>query len=461
VTVTVSSSTTAGTCGLQDSSNDVDAEAADVYTSGSNTLSSPTIDVSAANESAICAENSGTSVTVTSPAITSSSAGGNQNDSSFYGTDAAVLAYGASSSSASGATIIVTGGTIATTGQYGNGAFASGDGANVTLTGTTITATGGNAHGADAAYAGTLNLTNVTATTSGASSSVVATDRGGGTVTVSGGTFTSSGQRSAGVYSTGAITAVGSSFLAGNAEAVVVEGLNSVTLKNTTLTSSGGDDRGIFLYQSTSGDASSGTATFTMTSGSITYTCSATACSQGSASSGQNNPATMFSVANTTAIVNLTGVSVTNNVATLLTAAALNSGTWGTAGSNGGNITFNASGTTLTGNVIVDDISTAAIALSDSSSLSGEINNADTGESVSLTLDGTSTWTVTGTSYLTSLSGLVISGTAVSNITGNGHCAFYSGSVSSTGGASSSSATYTLSGGGYLAPAGTTGLTCD
>jgi hypothetical protein len=387
--------------------------------------------------------------------------GSNQNDSSFYGTDAAVLAYGSSSSTASGGTITITDGTITTTGQYGNGVFASGDGATVNITGTTINASGANAHALDAAYDGTLNITNVTGTTTGASSSVVATDRGGGTVTVTGGSFTSSGLRSAGIYSTGAITATGGTFTANDAEAVVVEGVNSATLKNITLSSTGGDDRGIFLYQSTSGDASSGTATFTMTGGSLTFTCSTTACSSGSTSSGQNNPATMFSVANTTGVVNLTGVTITNNVSTLLTAQALNSGTWGTAGSNGGNITFNASGTTLTGNVIVDDISTAAIVLSSSSALSGEINNAGTGKTVSLTLDSTSSWTVTGTSYLTTISGLVVSGSAITNVTGNGHCVYYATSATSTGGVSSTSATYTLSGGGYLAPSGTSGLTCN
>jgi hypothetical protein len=168
----------------------------------------------------------------------------------------------------------------------------------------------------------------------------------------------------------------------------------------------------------------------------------------------------MFSIANTTADISLTGVMITNNVGTLLTAEALNSGTWGTAGSNGGKVTFTASGTALTGNVIVDDISTAAVSLTDASTLSGEINNAATGETVSLALDSTSNWTVTGTSYLTTLTGLELNGTTVTNIVGNGHCVYYSGSTIN---GSSSSTTYTLSGtsGGYLAPKGTSGLTCE
>jgi hypothetical protein len=76
---------------------------------------------------------------------------------------------------------------------------------------------------------------------------------------------------------------------------------------------------------------------------------------------------------------------------------------------------------------------------------------------VSLTLDKGSTWTVTGTSYLTTLTGLDLNGATVNNIDGGGHCVYYSGTVNG----SNSAATYTLSGGGHLAPAGSTGLNCE
>ena len=172
--------------------------------------------------------------------------------------------------------------------------------------------------------------------------------------------------------------------------------------------------------QGNSGDATAGTSIFTMTNGSITYTCDATAssanpCPTGLASNNQNSPATLFSVANTTATITLTDVTVTNTTPTnansngiLLTAAALNSGT---SGSNGGNVTFNAFGETLVGDVIVDAISTANLSLAADtasnpvpSTLTGTINGANSGGNVNLTLDATSTWVVTGNSYLTTLS---------------------------------------------------------
>jgi hypothetical protein len=180
----------------------------------------------------------------------------------------------------------------------------------------------------------------------------------------------------------------------------------------------------------------------------------------------------LFAVADTTAAISLTDVAVTNDTptttdinGTLLTAQALS--LWGTSGANGGNVAFTAKGETLTGDVIADSISTAALTLNEDSSatpvpstLTGAINNANSGGTVGLTLDSASSWTVTGTSYLTTLSGLVISGSnVVSNIDGGGHCVYYSGNING----SSSTTTYTLSGtnGGYLAPVGTTGLTCN
>jgi len=121
----------------------------------------------------------------------------------------------------------------------------------------------------------------------------------------------------------------------------------------------------------------------------------------------------------------------------------------GTSGSNGGLVTFIATGTALAGDVIVDSISTASMTLSSASSLTGTINNAKTGSVVGLTLDATSKWTVTGTSYLTTLSdAAAISGTSITNIVGNGNIVYYSSANNSSLGG----LTYTLSGGGYLEP---------
>jgi len=429
---------TVNACGLQDSTNSSYSTGLNVYTAAASPADL-TLDVEGANESAICAVNSGPSdswvVAVSYPIITSGAASSYIADSGSNGTNAAVLAYGTEAVSATGATITITDdgngdpSSISTSNDYGNGVFAS-MGGTVNITDAYISTQGNGAHGLDATYAGTLNLTNVTATTSGNNSSVIVAGIGGGNVTSSGSTYISSGSRSSGIRAAGTASSVnlsGDSVTALDASAVVIEGGNSVVIGPASVSLSGalGDDHGVFFYYNpVTADSTAGTGTFTMTNGSITYTCDATSlspapCPAGSASNDQNNPATLFSVANTSATITLTDVTVTNATptdananGTLLTAAALNSGT---PGSNGGSVIFNAYGEALTGDVIVDSISTVNLNLAADSAepsvpsiLTGTINGANTsGATVNMTIDATSTWVVTGNSYLTTLSNAV------------------------------------------------------
>jgi hypothetical protein len=140
-------------------------------------------------------------------------------------------------------------------------------------------------------------------------------------------------------------------------------------------------------------------------------------------------------------------VTLDGSSGVLVDAAA---GQWGTSGSNGGQVTLNATDQALSGSVDVDGISTVALDLSDGSTLSGAINAAASAKSVSLSLDGSSRWTVTGTSYLTVLSDSAgISGSKITNIVGNGHSLYYTSSANP----SLDGRTYTLIGGGMLTPA--------
>ena len=429
ITITAVTSSSSSSCGI--------GTAAYVLSSSSATLSSATYSASSEDESAVCVENYGTSLTLTNPTLSSSGSTSSTDNSSFYGLNAVLLAYGSSASSETGGTITVTGGTITSSGSGANGVFASGEGSTINITGTTINVTGGNAHGLDAAEAGTLKITDVTATSTGASGSIIATDRGGGYVTISGGTYSTSGMRSAGIYSTGTVTCSNiATFSIADAEAIVVEGANSLSSNGCVFTSAANssDNRDIFLYNSASGDANSGTANLTLNGDSITTT---------------STTAPLFYITNTTATISLTGVTFKNSSSSLLTAEANSS--WGTTGSNGGNVTMTTSGQTLSGAIAVDDISTLSLSLTNSSVLTGTINAADTGESISLALDSTSSWQVGGTSYLTTLSDTSgISGTTVSNIYGNGYTVYYSSASNS----SLEGKTYTLAGssGGYLKP---------
>ncbi|MFN8519567.1 MAG: hypothetical protein U0667_09340 [Chloroflexota bacterium] len=387
---------------------------------GTATKTGEAIAASEADQSAVWVTDGG-SLTLTDATITSTGDTSSADASSFYGLDAAVLAD-------DGSSITMAGGSITTTGTGANGAFASGDGSSVSLTGTTIAATGDAAHGVMATQGGSASLTDVTIDTTGAHAAPIATDRGSGTITVQGGTFTSSGDGSPGIYSTGAITADGIVVAATGSETAVIEGANSITLTDSSLTTSVEDLRGVMIYQSMSGDAEGTDGTFTMTGGSL-------------ASTADTGP--LFYVTNATGIITLTDVDVTAGSGVLVQAAA---DSWGTTGSNGGHAVVTASGETLTGDLVADDISSISLMLTDASTWTGAADSA------AISLDATSSWVVTADSVLTTLSDQGgVSGSTITNITGNGHTVTYDASLD--GNAWLAGGTYTLSGGGTLTPA--------
>ena len=379
------------------------------------------------DESGVLVKNSGT-LTMTNCTVTTSGNTSSSDNSSFYGLNAGVLA--------SSSKITMTGGTVTTTGSGANGVFAYGSSGSVVISDVTVKCTGQYAHAVMASGGGSLTVTNVNMSTAGTNSGAIATDRGGGTLIVTGGTVTTSGKDSPGIYSTGTITVADATITATGAEGAVIEGLNTVNLTNVNLKGGAQTYGGALIVQSMSGDASTGTSTFIMNNGSFTAT-------QGP----------LFFVTNNSADIKLTGVSLSVASGTLIDAAGTSR--WGTTGKNGGLVTFVADRQTLNGNIVIDSYSTFNGTLKDTSVLTGAINNANTASSAALTMDATSSWTLTGDSYLASLSNSAgISGTTVANITGNGHNVYYNSSLSANSYLGGSS--YTLVNGGKLTPGTTT-----
>jgi len=371
---------------------------------------------SATNDvSAILVQNGG-DLTLLNPTVTTTGNSSSTENSSFYGLNAAVLAT-------QGSKVTIIGGSVTSSGTGANGVFASGRGAAIALSRVTIKATGDGGHGVMATGGGSLTLDNVDINTSRARAAAIATDRGGGTITATGGTFRTSGSGSPGIYSTGNITAANAIFSAAGSEAAVIEGRNSIAVSDCTL--SGGGRCGVMIYQSFSGDAPGRQGTFTMNGGSLTATVGP-----------------LFYVSNTRGVIALKGVKVAAGSGTLVSASA---DRWGRSGSNGGNAVFTADGETLDGNLTCDNISSLAATLKNGTTLTGLVKGA------ALTMDSTSKWNVTADSLLTSLSNPDgVSGTAITNIHGNGHQVRYNAGLPANhwlGGK-----TYDLAGGGSLLP---------
>ena len=359
-------------------------------------------------------------VTLTNATVTKSGDSDGGDSCNFYGLNAAVLAKG-------GANVTIVGGTITSDASGANGVFsyggnggqngAAGDGTTVNISDTVITATGDGSGGIMTTGGGITNATNLTVTTSGRSSAAIRTDRGGGTVNVDGGTYTSNGLGSPAIYSTAAIAVSNATLVSNLSEGVCIEGMNSITLTDCDLTANNTQCNGnatfldtIMIYQSMSGDADSGTSAFTMTGGSLT-----------------SKNGHVFHVTNTHAVITLNGVVITNEDSEQVLLSICDDG-WSGAENNA---ELYANGQTLAGSILVGSNSQLTLALSDGSSFTGSISGSITNSTgsvistevgtVSLTLDDTSSWTLTGDSYVTSFTG------DASQIISNGYTLYVNG----------------------------------
>ena len=328
----------------------------------------------------------------------SSGATSNTENGDFYGVNAALLAT-------NGANVTITNAKVTSSAQNGNGVFSYGSGTTVNISNSTITTTADNSGGIQTTGGGTTNASDLIVTTSGSSSAAIRSDRGGGTVNVDGGSYASNGYNSPAVYSTADITVKNATLTANNSEALVIEGKNSIVLENCDVTGNMSDTKGssseenvhnVMIYQSMSGDADVGTSAFSMTGGTLT------------ARNGD-----MIYVTNTHCVLTLSGVTIQNEDADgVLLRVVGNSAShgWGTAGSNGAQVEVTADGQTLTGDIVVDTISTLTMTLKNGSTFTGTISiidNAQNGTAVSdnavVTIESGCTWTLTGDCVITSL----------------------------------------------------------
>ena len=359
-------------------------------------------------------------VNISNPTVWKSGSSDGGDSCNFYGLNAAVLVK-------DGSATTITGGTITSDADGANGIFsyggnggrngAEGDGTTVIVRDTVITTSGNGSGGIMTTGGGTTYAYNLTVTTSGRSSAPIRTDRGGGTVYVDGGSYTSNGLGSPAIYSTADITVENAALTSNLSEGVCIEGKNSITLLNCDLTASNTKCNGnatfldsIMIYQSMSGDADSGTSSFTMTGGSLT-----------------SRNGHVFHVTNTNAVINLSDVEICNEDASGVLLSVCDDG-W----SGAGNIaTLNADGQELSGTILVGSNSVLTLNLTDGSSLtgsvSGEIVNANDDTvstevgTVNVSLDSTSTWSLTNDTFISSFSG------DTANISFNGYTLYVNG----------------------------------
>ncbi|WP_026659072.1 hypothetical protein [Butyrivibrio sp. AC2005] len=406
--------------GTGQSSADIDYEAATTITAAVES-DGQTYETEIADESALLISTN-EEVTISNATVTKTGDSDGGDNCNFYGLNAAVLVK-------DGSTTTITGATITSDADGANGVFsyggnggkngADGDGTTVNISDSTITTTGDGSGGIMTTGGGVTNAKNLTIETSGRSSAAIRTDRGGGTVTVDGGEYTTNGLGSPAIYSTADITVSNATLTSTQSEGVCIEGMNSITLSDCDMTVENTNMNGnatfldsIMIYQSMSGDADSGTSTFSMSGGSLT-----------------SKNGHVFHVTNTNAVINLSDVTIKNFDSEDILMSVCDDG-WNGAGNVA---TVNADNQELSGTILVGDNSELTLNLTNGSafkgSISGEITNAK-GETVStevgtvaVSIDAESTWTLTEDTYITSFDG------DASSVVSNGHTLYVNGTA--------------------------------
>ena len=382
-------------------------------------LSGETYASEASDENAVLI-NTADSVTLTDATVTKTGDSDGGDSCSFYGVNAAVLAMG-------GADVTISGGSVATDANGANGVFsyggnggqngAEGDGTSVTISDTVITTTGDNAGGIMTTGGGTTNASSLTISTSGRSSAAIRTDRGGGTVNVDGGSYTTTGLGSPAIYSTADITVSNAELVSELSEGVCIEGKNSITLNDCDLTANNTQCNGnatffdsINIYQSMSGDADSGTSSFTMNGGRL-----------------ESKSGHVFHVTNTNAVITLSGAEIVNDDEENVLLSVCDDG-WSGA-ENRAELVCDAQ--TVSGNILVGSNSYLSMTLKNGSAFTGAFSgiirnslgesvNEELGE-VSVTLEDDSTWTLTADTYISSFIG------SADQIISNGYTLYVNG----------------------------------
>lgn len=332
------------------------------------------------------------------------------DNTSFYGINSGIVAK-------DGANVTIKNAIINTDANGANGVFSYGGSATtnnsnsdntiININDSKITTNKDNSGGIMTTGGGIMNATNLEITTNGTSSAAIRSDRGGGTVNVDSGTYTTNGKGSPSIYSTADITVKNAKLISNASEGIVIEGKNSVSIdnveltdNNTTLNGQSTTYKNIFIYQSMSGDAAVGNASFTASNSTITT----------------NNGDTLY-ITNTTATINLTNNKIINNDKSG-NFLRIQKDSWGSSGSNGGNVTLNLDNQEAIGNIVVDSISSLTMSLKNGSYIEGSINNDNTAKNIVLNIDKDSKIKLTGDMYVSELNN---DDTTNSNIDLNGY----------------------------------------
>ena len=345
------------------------------------------------------AYNSG-ALTIKNATLSKSGADTNGDQCNFYGINSILL-------SANKNSVIKVSDSALTADSTGSNAIFATDSGTVYANNNTIVTSAGNSRGLDATYGGTVIGNKMAISTAGNHSAALATDRGGGNVSLTNSTLFTAGSGSPLLYSTGNVQVDNVDGTATGSQLAGMEGLNTILIKNSTLTSeitgktaSDPVANGVIIYQSTSGDAEASTgetADFEV---------------ENSTLSSDIQEGAMFYLTNTTAnmVLKNSTLDFDSEKANLLTIGGNDANNWGTPGSNGATVKLTGINQTLSGNIDVDTISSLDLYLLDGSSYSGAMVISENSQAtktseapITVNVDADSGWVLTADSTINAL----------------------------------------------------------
>jgi len=302
-----------------------------------------------------------------------------------------------------GAQLTLTDSDISSDAVGASGAFVYGPETYLIIEDSGIRTSGDASFGIAAADGAIIAAKSLTVSTQGDSSPAIYVAQTGGSISVNGGTFTTGGTDSPAVDTAGNVSAQNATLRANHSAAIAISGGGSVTLNDCTVSGNmaaaddGGGTYTVLLCQSESDGEQDGQCTFIMTGGLINA-----------------NNGDLFYVTGTSGVISLTNVTLSLSNGVLLRVA-------GDDEQNGAECSLNAGNQVLTGDILVDDVSSLDLSLTDGTSFTGSINPDGAAGDVSVTLDDDSAWTLTGDAYLSAFSG------KTKNIETNGYTVYVNG----------------------------------
>ncbi len=361
----------------EETSGEAVANGAGAYTVAADTSESGNAYASdSADENALRVEN-GCTADVSGAAVEKTGDSPNGDNSARYGLDAAVLIF-------DGAAFTLRDSNVTSDASGADGVFAYGAGTSLTLDDTAVRTVGESSRGVTAAAGAFLQASGLVVTTRGVSAAAIRCESGGA-MTFAGGTYLTGGAESPAVSSAGSVTVSDATLRANGSEAIAIESGGSVMLEDCAVSS--GASPVVAFCQSATGECEA----FRMSGGSL---C--------------GNGGDLFLVTDTNCSVALEGVTLARQDGILLRV-------------RGGTCSFACSGQALDGEILTNEDSQLDLSLANGSSFVGTVNPDGAAGEVSVTLDDTSTWSLTGNAYISSFTG------SVKNVVANGYAVYVDG----------------------------------